>query len=223
MGQMVTLTAADAHGLAAYRASPAGDPKGGVVIIHEAFGVNDHIRAVCDDYAGRGYAALAPALYDRQQRQAAFGYDDDAKSRALALRRTLDWDKVPLDVEAAVRMLRPLRVGAVGYCVGGSVAWLAACRLPIEAAACYYASDIARQMHERPRCPTIMHFAERDRFIPLGVVEQFRAAHPDIPAHVYPAEHGFNCWHRPETSYHAPSAALALERTLALFDRHIAR
>ena len=115
MGRMVTLQAADGHALEAWRAEPAATPRGGVVIIQEAFGVNEHIRAVCDDYAARGYVALAPALYDRQQRAAAFGYDDASMNRGLALRRGIDWDKVPVDVDAAIEALRPLRVGIVGF------------------------------------------------------------------------------------------------------------
>jgi carboxymethylenebutenolidase len=223
MGDIVRLTAADGHRLDAYRADPDGVPKGGIVVMQEAFGVNAHIRAVCDDYASHGYVALAPALYDRQEPAAAFGYDPVEMERALAVRRKLDWDKVLLDVDAAVTALRPLKVGMVGYCVGGSVTWLAAYRLTLDAAACYYASDIAKQLKEMPRCPVIMHFAERDRFISAETVAAFRAAHPEVPVEVYPAEHGFNCWHRPDTSYHEPSSKLALSRTLALFERYVAR
>jgi carboxymethylenebutenolidase len=223
MGDMVRLAAADGHELDAYRADPAEPPKGGIVVVQEAFGVNRHIRAVCDDYARYGYVALAPALYDRQQPGAAFGYDPVEMERGLDLRRKLDWDKVLLDVDAAIAALRPLRVGMVGYCVGGSVTWLAACRLHIDAAACYYASDIGKQYQDTPRCPVIMHFAERDRFIQAATVAAFRVAHPDVPVHLYPAEHGFNCWHLPDTSYHEPSAKLALARTLALFAQYVAR
>jgi carboxymethylenebutenolidase len=109
-------------------------------------------------------------------------------------------------------------VCVVGYCVGGSGAWLAACRLNVDAAACYYASDIGKQLDEQPRCPVIMHFAERDHFIPMATVEQFRARHSDVPTYVYPADHGFNCADR-AYGYDAASAKLALDRTLALFGR----
>lgn len=223
MGEIITLTASDGHKLAAYRADPPGKPKGGLVVVQEIFGVNEHIRAVCDDYATRGFLALAPALYDRQQRNAAFGYTSEEMTRVRTLRGAIDWDKLPLDVAAAIAALRPLRVGMVGYCLGGSVTWLAACRLGIEAGSCYYATDIAKQYQERPRCPVIMHFAERDHIISLETVEKFRSTHPAIPVHVYPADHGFNCWHRADTNYHAPSSKLALERTLALFERYVAQ
>lgn len=223
MGEIITLTASDGHKLAAYRADPPGKPKGGLVVVQEIFGVNEHIKAVCDDYAARGFLALAPALYDRQQRNAVFGYMLEEMTRVRALRGAIDWQKLPLDVAAAIAALRPLRVGMVGYCLGGSVTWLAACRLGIEAGSCYYATDIAKQYQDEPNCPVIMHFAERDHIISLETVEKFRSTHPAIPVHVYPADHGFNCWHRADTNYHAPSSKLALERTLALFERYVAQ
>ncbi|MPZ55229.1 MAG: dienelactone hydrolase family protein [Rhizobiales bacterium] len=222
MGKVIKLAASDGHGLAAYRADPP-EPKGGVVVLQEAFGVNAHIRSVCDAFAAHGYAAIAPALYDRQQKNAAFGYDPDSAQQALALRRKLVYADALRDIAAAVTSLRVQgRVGAVGYCVGGSAAWLAAAHLAVDAAACYYASDIGKQLDERPRCPVIMHFAERDHIIPMEHVEKFRTAHPEVPVHVYAAAHGFDCTARPST-HDAPSAALALERTLALFAAHVAR
>ena len=223
MGQWVSLTAEDGHKLDAYRADPPGEPKGGIVVAQEVFGVNAHLRAVCDNYAERGYRVLAPALYDRQQRHAEFTYAAEEMPRVRALRAAIDWSKLPLDVAAAIGALRPLRVGMVGYCLGGSVTWLAACRLGIEAGACYYPTDIAKQYEERPRCPVIVHFAERDHIVSLEIVEKVKAAHPELPIYLYPADHGFNCWHRPEANYHAPSSKLALERTLELFGRYVAR
>lgn|SRR5208282_472564 len=218
MGSMVTLTACDGHRFDAYRADSSSSGKGCIVVLQEAFGVNHHICNVCEDYARRGYNAIAPALYDRQRRNAAFGYDEAAKEEARGLRRGLVYADALFDIDAAVVQLRPMgRVGVVGYCVGGSAAWLAACHLTVDAAACYYASDIGKQIEEQPRCPVLMHFAERDHFIPLSLVRQFRVLHPDVPAFVYPADHGFNCSDRGQ-GYEPASAALALERTLALFE-----
>jgi carboxymethylenebutenolidase len=223
LGQTIQVQAADGHTLDAYRADPPNGTKGGLVIVQEAFGVNEHIRAVCDEYASRGYVALAPAIYDRQQRNATFGYEEPSASQARAMRANIRYDHIMLDVAAGITALRRAgRVGVVGYCVGGSAAWLAACRLDAVAAACYYPSDIGKQLAERPRCPVIMHFAERDRLIPRSDVAALQQAHPELPVHLYPAEHGFNNWHRPE-SYEAASAALALDRTLEFFDKHVAR
>ena len=219
MGRTEQLQAADGHRFDVYRADAVAPIKGSVVVLQEAFGVNAHIGAVCDDYAARGYHAVAPALYDRQQRDAAFGYDETSLQQARTLRRGLDYEKVLLDVDAVVASLRDAgRVNVVGYCVGGSAAWLAACRLRIDAASCYYPSDIAKQLDEQPRCPVIMHFAARDHFIVKATVEQFAAKHPDVPAFLYAADHGFNCAQR-EQGYDDASARLALTRTLALFEK----
>jgi carboxymethylenebutenolidase len=217
MGELKQFQAADGHRLDAYRADAAGAVNGSVVVLQEAFGVNAHIRALCDDYARRGYHAVAPALYDRQRRNAAFGYDPEGLEQARALRRGLDYAKVLLDVEAVAASLRDYgKVNVVGFCVGGSAAWLAACRLQVDAASCYYPSDISKQLDETPRCPVVMHFAERDHFIPMSTVDAFRERHPSVPVFVYPADHGFNCADR--SHGHDPvSAQSALQRTLALF------
>lgn len=223
MGTMTILVACDGHPLDAYRADAAAPVRGGVVVLQEAFGVNAHIRGVCDDYAQRGYSALAPALYDRQRRNSAFGYDEASLEQARALRRGFVYQDALLDIDAAAAALRPSgRIGVVGYCVGGSGAWLAACRLSIDAAVCYYPSDIGQQLEEKPRCPAMMHFAERDRFIPLSTVEQFRARHSNIPAYLYPADHGFNCADR-DHGFDAVSSTSALQRTLAFFAKELAK
>jgi carboxymethylenebutenolidase len=224
MGEFISLTTEDGHTFSTYRADPAGKPKGGVVVVQEIYGVNEHIRSVCDDYASRGYRAIAPSVYDRQERNAVFGYDGSQVPHIRTLRAGIDWQKtLPLDIAATIAALRPLKVGAVGYCLGGSVAFMAACRLGIEAASCYYPTDMAKQYNDKPKCPTIIHFAERDHVIPREVVDKLKAAQPELPVYVYPAEHGFNCWHRAETSYDEASSKLALERTLALFERYVAQ
>src|SRR4029450_12095910 len=133
--------------------------KGGLVVVQEAFGVNEHIRAVCHDYASRGYCTAAPAIYARQQRNAVFDYDEDSAARARAMRANIRYDHVMLDVAAGITALRRAgRVGGVGYCVGGSAAWLAACRLDAAACVAYYPSDIGKQTQDLPRCPMILHF-----------------------------------------------------------------
>jgi carboxymethylenebutenolidase len=142
--------------------------------------------------------------------------------QARALRRGLDYDLALRDTDAAVAALRSHgRVGVIGYCVGGSAAWLAADRLAIDAAVCYYPSDLRLQLSAQPKCPVVMHFAERDHFITADVVAAFRTAHPDVPTWLYPADHGFNCSNRPQ-GYEAASAELAFGRTLALLAEHVA-
>ena len=221
MTAMTRLRASDDHHFDAYQAEPAGPPKAGLVIIQEIFGVTDHIRRVTDDFARRGYLAIAPSLYDRVERGAELGYTDFDKARNLMT--SLDLAKVTLDVQAAVNALRSAgRVGVVGYCWGGSIADLAACRTNVDAAVAYYGRQMVNWLTEQPRCPVMYHFGRKDPLIPMELVEQVRAGRPGQELFVYDdAGHGFNCDERPE--FHAPSAALALERTLAFFEKNLPR
>ncbi len=223
-GTTVRLTAADGHRLDAYLATPAAAPRGGVVVIQEIFGVNPHIRDVCDRYAAEGYLAIAPAMFDRVERGVELAYDPDNLKRAQGLRRQLtDWNQALADAEAAADHLRRAgagKVAIVGYCFGGEVAWIAAARGRFDAAVAYYGHAIVHLLDETPKVPVIMHFGTTDHLIPLADVEAIRAARPDVPVYVYEgAGHGFNCDRRP--SYHAASAELALERNRALLHEHV--
>ncbi|HXG17075.1 MAG TPA: dienelactone hydrolase family protein [Calidithermus sp.] len=220
--ETITLTAEDGHRLSAYRAAPDGTPRGGLVVIQEIFGVNSHIRKVTEGFAADGYVALAPALFDRVERGVELGYQAADIERGRELRGKVGWDTMVVDVKAAVEALRRegLRVGVVGYCMGGSLAWLAATRIPgVAAAVSYYGGAVADFAAERPRCPVLLHFGETDQSIPREHWDRIRAHHPDVPMHIYPAGHGFNCDQR--ASYHEPSARQARERTIAFFRQHV--
>lgn len=217
-GETVQLQAADGHRLCAYRAEPAGRARGGVVIVQEIFGVTRHIRAVADQYAAAGYLALAPALFDRVERDADVPYTDAARGFALVQR--LDRAATLLDVGAAVAALGTAgRVGVVGFCWGGALAYSAACHLPIAAAVAYYGGRLPQLLADTPRCPVMFHFGERDTHIPMSDVEQVRAAYPAGIYHLYPADHGFNCTDR--AAYDPASAALALQRSIDFLHRHV--
>jgi carboxymethylenebutenolidase len=218
---MVQGTAADGHSLGIYWADPGGAPRGAVVIAQEIFGVNSHIRAVCDDYAGQGYVAVAPALFDRVERDIQLGYQPDDITRGRAVRERVSLDDALADVEAAAQEVAAAgRIGIVGYCWGGTVAWVGATRSRTFAAAVgYYGGGVADLAGERPNCPVQLHFGEQDHAIPLEGVQRVRAAHPDLPIYLYPAGHGFNCDQR--ASYHAESARLARERTRAFLRQHV--
>jgi carboxymethylenebutenolidase len=221
MGTTIELTASDGHRLAAYRAEPAGKPRGGLVVIQEIFGVNGHIRSVADGYAADGYLAIAPALFDRVERGFEIGYSPPDIERGRAVRAKVSLDGALKDVAAAIKAAGSAgKVGIVGYCWGGTVAWAAATRL--DGLACsspHYGGGIAEIATERPRCPVMFHFGETDQQIPMTDVEKIRKAQPAQTLHVYPAGHGFNCDQR--GSYHAPSAKLARERTLAFLRQHV--
>lgn len=221
MRGMINLTAADGQSCAAYQTLPDdGAPVAGLVVIQEIFGVNVHIRDVCDRFAAAGYAALAPALFDRVHPGIELDYDGDGIAEGRKVRDAVGDDGPLADIAAAIARLRPLgRVGVVGFCWGGSLAWLAASRLGIDAAVGYYGGQIAHHADEKPDCPVLLHFGEKDPSIPVADAETIRAAHPDVAIHLYPAGHGFNCDRR--ASYHAESAALAGQRTLAFLDRHL--
>ena len=221
MGETLPLTAGDGHVLSAYRAAATAAPRGQLVIIQEVFGVNDHIRRVCDGFAAEGYTAIAPALFDRLQPGVELGYDEAGIAAGRALVGRLGWETPTLDIAAAAAALRPDgRVGVVGYCWGGTIAWLAACRLEIGAAVAYYGRQIIDFASERPRCPVIMHFGGEDPLIPRATVAAVQAAQPAIPVYLYEgAGHGFNCDARAD--FRPAVAALALQRTLAFLALHL--
>ena len=221
MGEMIELTASDGHRFAAYRAEPTGPARGGVVVIQEIFGVNSHIKAVSDGFAADGYVVIAPAMFDRVERDVDLGYTAEAVAAGRALRVKVAIDDAMADVAAAVSAAAPSGVvGIVGYCWGGFLVWMAAARVDgLAAAVSYYGGGVLESAAERPRCPTMLHFGARDSISPPDKVEEFAAAHPTLPVHLYQADHGFNCDAR--GSYDAPSAALARERTLEFLRRHV--
>lgn len=210
---MIQLTAADGHVLDAYEVHPDG-AAGSVVIIQEIFGVNPHIRSVVDRYASFGYRAIAPALFDRVERGIELGYTADGIERGRSLAMSVRGEPAMSDVAAAVeRAADSGPVAVIGYCFGGTLAWLAAGRLPVAAAVGYYGGQIHDLIDQAPKAPTMLHFGALDHAIPLDHVEQISKAHPIVPVHVYEgAQHGFSCDAR--ASYHALSAAVALGRTL---------
>ena len=221
MGKTITLKASDGHELSAYRADPAGTARGGLVVIQEIFGVNSHIRAVADGFAAEGYAAVAPALFDRVERGVELGYEEDGRTRGRGIRADIQWDDAVKDVAAAVAALSGVAVGVVGYCWGGSLAWLAATRIAgVAASVGYYGGQIKDFRDEAPHCPVMLHFGTEDASIPMDAVAAVQAAQPDIPVHIYEgAGHGFNCDQR--GSYHAVAAATARERTLAFLRENV--
>lgn len=218
MGDWIELTASDGHLLTAYEADP-GNAHRGIVVIQEIFGVNGHIRDVTDRYADLGFRAVAPALFDRISPSVELEYDADGVAEGREIRSRIEWDDAVADMAAAAAHLADTGpVGVVGYCYGGSMAFLAATRLSVAAAVGYYGGQIVDFLDETPRCPLMLHFGETDHAIPLADVEQIKATFPDVPVHVYDgAGHGFNCDRR--GSFDEQSAQLALDRTLEFLDR----
>jgi carboxymethylenebutenolidase len=208
------LTAADSFKLGGYRADPAGKPKGAVVVIQEIFGVNKNIRSTCDEFAALGYVAIAPALFDRTKRDFESGYSPDEVTEARKFLANPDIGAMLRDTQAAIDEVKAAGpVGIVGFCLGGSIAFLAACRLNgLSAAAGYYGGMIAKNADEKPKCPVMLHFGATDPSIPLTDVETIKQKRPEMEVFVYDAAgHAFSNSDRP--NYHKPSAEIAGKRT----------
>lgn len=216
MGGMIELKSADDFQFSAYRAEPAGAPIGGLVIIQEIFGVNSHIRGVCDGYAADGFLAIAPALFDRLEPGVDLDYSPEGVERGRALKGQADNGKALLDIDAACKAAAEAGpVCVIGYCWGGLLAWLSATRLSgLTAVVGYYGGGIGAVAGETPNCPVQLHFGENDHAIPMSDVEAVRQAHETgVEVHVYAgAGHGFNCDQR--ASYDADSSKRARARTL---------
>jgi len=221
MSETVTLTASDGHKLQAYRAGPSGKPKAALVIIQEIFGVNSHMRGVADGFARDGYATITPALFDRVKPGIELGYAEADIAAGREIRGKLSWDQVLADVAAAKAAVAGQgKIGIIGYCFGGSVAWLGATRGGFDAAVGYYGGQVSQFAEEKPACPVQLHFGETDHGIPLTDVDKVRKAQPQVEINLYPAGHGFNCEQR--GSYHAESAKIARDRTVAFLAKHLA-
>ena len=226
MGERITLTASDGFTLNAYRAAPEGQPRGGVVVIQEVWGLNTWIRSVVDRFARHGYLAVAPATFQRVKPGVELGYEQDDMAAGMALKAAVEALPAPgvmQDIQAAIQHAsRAGKVGIVGFCYGGLLTWRAACQLDgLSAAVPYYGGGVTTpdEIARKPKCPVLAHFGDQDRWISHESVEAFRKAHPQVEVHVYHANHGFNCDQR--GSWNAEAAKLARERTLAFFAKHV--
>ena len=222
MGQDIKLKASDGFQSGGYRADPTGTPKGAIVVIQEIFGVNHHIRAVCDRLASTGYVAIAPSIFDRIEPNFQSGYSPDEIAVARKFVTNPDWPAMLLDTQAAIDAVKNVGpVGIIGFCLGGSVAYAAATKLTgLSAAVGYYGGAVVRFADDKPKVPTQLHFGEQDHGIPLSDVDTIKAKRPDVDIYVYPgAQHGFSCDERP--SYDKDSADLAWPRSLDFFAKHL--
>ena len=221
MGEFTTIMARDGHEFQAYLAAPSGKPRGAIVVLQEIFGVNSHIRALTDGFAAEGYTAIAPSLFDRIRRGIQLGYGPEVRQEAVGYMQQLKTEDTLKDVGAAQAVVKNSgRVGVVGYCWGGRLAYLAAGTLPVACAVVYY-GKIADQLDKKPKRPVMYHFGTLDKSIPVSDTEKIQAANPEGTLYLYEgADHGFNCDQRP--SYNPEAAALARQRTLEFFARYVA-
>jgi len=223
MSENVSLRASDGHKLSAYLARAATQPIAGLVIIQEIFGVNAHIRSIADGYARDGFFAIAPAIFDRIEPGIELGYEGADLQTAMSLFPKLNIDKAVLDIGAAIDYAAKetgKKVGVVGYCLGGTLAWLAAARLRPSAAVGYYPGRIGNYASEIPACPVMLHFGREDAHIPPEEVAKVQTAHPQVEIWWYNAGHAFNC--EPRTSFNPAAAAEARQRTLTFLKKYLA-
>lgn len=196
------------------------EPLAGLVVVQEIFGVNAHIREVADRFAGMGFAVMAPALFDRAEPEVDLGYEAADAARGREIRGKVSWDLSLLDIAAAAAAVRGAgRVGVIGYCWGGSMAWRSAARVPVDAAVCYYGAQIVDYIEEKPKCPALLVFGDEDASIPPAAIMAIRAAHPGVAVEVYPGPHGFACDHR--AAYRPASARAAFARAFEFLAQNL--
>lgn len=221
MGQTINLNTTRMQCIGAYLAQPAGKPKGGIVVIQEIFGVNEHIRHVVDGFAEAGYTAIAPCFFDHLETGVELGYNEEGYKRGRELITELGLDRAVEDVASAAEAISSAgRIGTVGYCWGGTVALLAALRLGMPSVS-YYGARNVPFLGEKPRAPVMFHFGEKDKSIPPEMVQKHRELLPQMELFTYPADHAFN--RDIGAQYDEASAKLAYQRTLAFFDKHLAQ
>ena len=222
MGQNVPLTTKDGHTLQGYVAEPSGAPKGGLVVIQEIFGVNSHVRNLAEKFAGDGYLAIAPALFDRIEKNLDLGYGQEDFGKGRDTRGALTNEGIVADAQAAIdEASKSGKVGIVGYCFGGAVSWMGATQCSgLAAASTFYGGGIHASRDATPKCPVIFNFGDKDGGIPLSQVAEIKETHPDIPCYVYDdSGHGFCCDER--ESYNKGACERGHARTLALFGEHV--
>jgi carboxymethylenebutenolidase len=221
MGNTITLISPDSHSFSAYRADPKSRSKGGIVVVQEIFGVNEHMRSVCDFYASKGYTAIAPAVYDRVQRGYDANYSPEEIPKGAAIAGKLSPAQTLMDIktaaDAALPEYRGANVGIVGYCFGGTMAAAAAIHHAdtFTSAVAYYGGGIGDLLGEQPKIPLLCHFGKKDAYIPNKIVKKIRSAWTTAIVHAYPADHGFN--RDGSATYHQAAARKAAKRSLDFF------
>jgi carboxymethylenebutenolidase len=220
-GRMIEIASpADGFVFGAYHVPAHGHRRGGLVLVQEIFGINDNIKKTCEDFANEGYEVIAPSLYDRIEKGFVTDYGDTGMARARQASADTDMTTAIADSRACVELLAERgKVFFTGYCYGGSITYVAACRIPgIAAGSSYYGRLIPDYLGETPKCPLILHFGDTDPSIPLDAVRKIQAARPEMRIYLYNAGHGF-CSDR-ATHFNAKACALARARTLDHFQRH---
>ena len=216
---MEKLTASDGHQLDCWMQPSEGTAKGGIVILQEIFGVTDQLKGIAQMYAAQGYDVAIPALFDRQQPGAVIPFDEGPKGRDLML--AADLEETMMDTDAAVQALKGKghKVGVMGFCWGGGLALRAAQKLEVDAAVAFYGTRLPQYLDSPLKAPLLGHFGTKDDHTPKEMLDEAQEYLPEMEMHMYEAGHAFANDARP--SYVPEAAALAHERTLAFFAKHL--
>ena len=223
-GRTIELEAADGHRPSAYCAIPDGTTKGAIVLAQEVFGITPHVRGICDDYASHGFLVIAPAIYDRVEPGLELKPTEEDRLKGAAIRKQISWGNILDDMAAARDVARRAgKVGILGFCLGGDIAWAGACLQGFDAAVCYYGGAIAKMLHLTNTCPVMLHNGTADPWIAAEDQAKIDAAgKPMMTIHKYEGiGHAFNNDTLPHR-WHAATAAIARERSIAFFDKHLA-
>jgi carboxymethylenebutenolidase len=211
----------------AYLALPPGGRGPALLLFQEIFGVNAHIRAVAEQYAQAGYVVLAPDLFWAQARRVELAYAGDDLAKAYALMEGCVQEQLLSDIQAYAQALRArpelsgAHLGAVGYCMGGRMAYFAATHARADAAVCFYGGRIQNCLEFAHRVSGALqfHYGTRDSMIPMSAVEAVRAAHPTDDIKMFDADHGFNCWAR--GTFEAEAARQSFALSLSFLAKHL--
>ena len=220
MSSLVHALAKDGHIVDLYVAKPKSQAVATVIVLQEIFGITEHIQAICQQYATHGYLAVAPALFDRIQKNIVLDYSSIKEGRDYKMQ--LQDEQVLLDIAAAAATAEnDLKVAVIGFCFGGALSYLASTRLNLNCAISYYGGGIAEKyINQKPLCPIMYHFGALDPIIPSTDVAAIQSNHPGGVFHIYEdAGHGFNCSDRRD--YHSESAELAFARSLEFLKMHV--
>lgn len=209
----------DGHALPVYRAVPKRDSRANIIVVQEIFGVTPHIRTICDRLAERGFTAVAPDLFSRDVPETLLPYTKTGKERGLAIKNAIGEERMARDVMAVAGTMQG-RTGVIGFCLGGTVAWLAAAQPGIACTVGYYPVKIDAHLGSKPACPVLLHFGRTDTSIPMSALDAVRAAYPEVDVQEYEAGHAFN--RDDDVSFNPQAAATAWRRTLDFFGRHLA-
>lgn len=223
MAETITLTAAhDGFGFTALHARPEGPRRGGMIVIQEIFGLDRYVQEDVARWAAKGFEVVAPSMFDRGEQGFTALHDEAGFARGRELALANGPDNAMGDVQACIDFLKERGpVFVVGYCYGGTMAWLAAARCEgLSAAASYYGGQVAGMAKFTLKAPVIVHLGAKDPHIPADTVKAaILAAHPEVPVHIYEASgHGFNNDGRPESDL--ADAELARRRTVDFFAQH---